>query len=239
MLYKANAMKRSIAILGVMVVTQFIYLFFSLDSAYAEPVNPQVYPIDSSPLGVPYSEWVSKWWTWAYNLTSDFHEPAFPCDSKQVGPVWFLPDPLSGEQTRDCTIPYGKAVLIPVVTGAVTNKEKIGANDQELMKTAGDCDDDSIRTAKIDGTIVKGIDQEQPYRTNSSKVFTINVNATNQYQATPGETRIFADGWFLFLKPLPTGDHTVYVTGPITAKDPLDPNGCNGGGGYTWNLKIQ
>jgi hypothetical protein len=39
------------------------------------------------------------------------------CAVNQEGPVWFLADQLGGREERTCTIPAGKAILIPLLTG--------------------------------------------------------------------------------------------------------------------------
>jgi hypothetical protein len=39
------------------------------------------------------------------------------CTINQSGPVWFLADLLSGKAERSCTIPAGKAILVPMLTG--------------------------------------------------------------------------------------------------------------------------
>ena len=47
--------------------------------------------------------------------------------------------------------------------------------------------------------------------------------------------RVFADGWFLFVKPLPVGEHKIHVVGAI---DSPDPN-CNSNGDVTWTIRVN
>ena len=39
------------------------------------------------------------------------------CAANQGGPVWFLADQLGGREERTCSIPAGKAILIPLLNG--------------------------------------------------------------------------------------------------------------------------
>jgi hypothetical protein len=234
--------KSVLPIVVLLILGSILFIFTVNTSIKADSMNPQVYSIKEAPFGVPYSEWVAKWWIWAYGLPGDFHTPDFKCDSNQAGPVWFLPDPLSGPQTRNCVVAQGKAILVPLITGSTNNIEKANYTDQDLMNHAGDCNSmNSLRTAKVDGTTIKGLDQDAPYRTNSSKIFTIDINSSNQYGTAEGVARSFADGWFLFLKPLPVGEHELNVGGSITptAFDEAKTPGCAGGGNYNWHIKIE
>src|SRR5215204_93897 len=54
-----------------------------------------IFTVDSSPYGSPYSEWVAKWWTWWAGIPIDKHpvkDYSDPerCSVMQNGPVWFL-----------------------------------------------------------------------------------------------------------------------------------------------------
>jgi hypothetical protein len=58
------------------------------------------------------------------------------------GPVWFLADHLAGREERTCTIPAGKAILIPLLTGEcgydvpeVKNDEDLRRCERQVMNT--------------------------------------------------------------------------------------------------------
>ena len=83
-----------------------------------DSMNPGVYAPNSSPFGIPYKDWIAKWWQWTMSIpTSEHPRDAYSeekCAVNQEGPVWFLADQLGGREERTCTIPAGKAVLIPL-----------------------------------------------------------------------------------------------------------------------------
>jgi hypothetical protein len=40
---------------------------------YASSANPGVYPINSSPFGKPYDEWVANWWSFNVQIDAEKH----------------------------------------------------------------------------------------------------------------------------------------------------------------------
>src|SRR2546423_112062 len=93
--------------------------------------NPGVLPPNSHPFGKTYGEWSNAWWQWALlNPVVKGNEQANPlfdttgasCGVGQSGKVWFLAgivtvnySPGAGTITRNCTIPTGTALFVPVV----------------------------------------------------------------------------------------------------------------------------
>ena len=52
------------------------------DTVVTNP-NFDIFTIDSSPYGDPYSEWVAKWWTWWTAIPNDKHPVKDYSDSKR------------------------------------------------------------------------------------------------------------------------------------------------------------
>lgn len=210
--------------------------------AYSQGSNETVYSTDSKPFGVPYQDWVARWWNWTFGIRADEHprdDPSRSCNVNQNGSVWFLPDSLSIESAsnpRTCDVPVGKAIFIPVITGAISTLEKPGYSDAQLIKEALVCDDYSNnRRAEIDGINVNGLNDPVTYRTNSSHMFTVGVVDDNIYNIKAGTGNGYADGWFLFLKPLAPGEHKIHLVGSIDAPDP----NCNNSADVTWTIHVK
>jgi hypothetical protein len=52
----------------------FSFLSFSfVIVAYADNLNPVVFSKDSSPYGIPYGQWLNKWWTWNHGIAKSEH----------------------------------------------------------------------------------------------------------------------------------------------------------------------
>ena len=88
---------------GLMVVGVIVVLLGST-MAFADDINPGVFPINSRPYGQTYGQWSARWWQWAFLQTTFDNCP------NESGQVWFLVAPT----TSNCTIPVGKAILFPV-----------------------------------------------------------------------------------------------------------------------------
>ncbi|MGB5091302.1 MAG: hypothetical protein WBN72_10205 [Nitrososphaeraceae archaeon] len=223
-------------------ISSLVFLATLTNITYSQGSNQTVYSTDSKPFGIPYQDWVAAWWNWTSEITTDMHprdDPSRSCNVNQNGSVWFLPDALSIESAsnpRICEVPAGKAIFIPVITGEMDNIEKRNLTDTEIIKQALACDNYSNnRRAEVDGVSVNGLNDPVTYRTNSSHLFNSTMVDNNIYNLKPGTGRGFADGWFLFIKPLPIGEHKIHVAGAINAPDP----NCNSNGDVTWNIRVK
>ena len=66
-----------------------------------------------------YADWTTKWWQWAYSIPNNVH-PAYDdtgkfCKEGQKEPVWFFPGTYQQTVKRYCEIPYGIAILFPIL----------------------------------------------------------------------------------------------------------------------------
>ena len=118
----------------------------SIAYALADSINSGVYSKDSSPFGIPYSEWIHRWWNWNQGTPASIHPrdnfTEQKCTSNQNDSVWFLPDILTGKEERSCTIPFGKAIIVPLLTGECHNDGTPPIlNDDELRKCAREGDE--------------------------------------------------------------------------------------------------
>jgi|SRR6188474_2380512 hypothetical protein len=234
----------------------FVLLFFSqilmmasfTSTVKADSLNPGLYSIDESPFGTPYSTWIARWMNWTAGISNAEHPRDFAertCNiSQEWKDVWFLPDTLNGNIVRGCEVPHGKAIFIPITVGwqsVAENQEFRGRPVNEirdsLIKGASYCDNFNIeRVAEIDGRKVQGLEGGSPYRTNSTELFNLTYGENNIYDVRPETSPAFAEGWFLFVKPLPQGDHTIKIHSKIS--NPTDLS-CDYKGDTEWNLKIK
>ena len=82
----------------------------------AAPVMPL--PLDAKVEGMGYPELTAKWWQWAEALDGLPYRDrdGRACAVAQEGPVWFLAGTTGMfNARRECTIPLGKHVLMPVI----------------------------------------------------------------------------------------------------------------------------
>ena len=203
--------------------------------------------------GVSYEEWVAKYWQYLATETPDLgfiHENG--CHIHQEDSVVMLMDPavVSGSINQECTIPADRAILISIWTGECDDgmEDYINASFEQIKKCARGFDMGQIRSiVKVDGATISQLavnDNTTLTNTNATEIYTkefaitLNSDSRIPQEIGPGTYRSAAHGWFVFLKPLPTGDHTIYL------KTTVQPTSLSGGGTlttaeYTYRLKVQ
>lgn len=170
------------------------------------------YPTSASPFGIPYVQWVIKWWQWDLAIPVQDHPntnyTADKCSRGQVqdSPVWFLSLPFGEEQSADriCSIPRDKAIISGLLSAECDLSDKRITNDEEMKQCAKEGDDFGTIQVSLDG-------KDLNYDMNANRIkpafFNITFIKDNFFQAPLGTFRSVVDGYYLFLKPLPPGDH--------------------------------
>jgi hypothetical protein len=214
---------RVASIISLGILTIFFNSSFLSTFVNADDLNPGIYSIDSKPFGVSYGNWLAKYSQWFIQFPADLHprEHYTPerCSAAQSGPVWFLTDILAGDVERTCIIPSDKAILLPVLSGRCWTDESdpVPMTDQEITKCAMAGNEYGVISAMLDGRTIKDLNS---YRT-QSPFFNITVPENNIYNNLPGVWKAKADGFFLFLEPLPPGNHTLRTT--VSVFNPIAP----------------
>jgi hypothetical protein len=206
-------------------------------STYSFSSSPSTYVRGSTPYGVPYEDWIPKWWQWNIQIPKEQHPVTkgpslIQCPTGESGSVTFLSQSLQGESQYSCTIPAGNAILIPISTGECTTEEARSSVPAELIKCATEGDKFLTFDATVDGIPLNGLDQNYAI----SKIFNLTVPEDNFLDLKSGQWKAGAGGNFVFLKPLATGDHLISIAARVT--NPIDPS-------YNYNyhtrflLKVQ
>jgi hypothetical protein len=198
-----------------------------------------IFTPESKPYNMTYGEWTAKWWKWfisiptAENPIND--QSGEKCATHQVGDVWFFLGSGGGKTIRSCTIPAGKAILIPAII-----TECSFAEDQSL-KTESDlrscAKDDQDQVTKVWATI-DGLDlaPSQVYRV-QSPLFDVNFPDENVFAVPSGPTQAVSDGHWVFIKPLSPGNHNIHVGGVIVDYTVTTPS--NFIEDSTYQLKVE
>jgi hypothetical protein len=180
--------------------------------------NPNVYPLTEKVGEKTYAEWAAAWWQWGLGIKKDKN----PITDKtgefagegQSGPVWFLAGNFGGETKRTCSIPAGKALFFPVVNQGPggsperADEKKLSAIAKELMDTAEDLQ------VIVDDKPLKDVVK---YRV-ASPLFTLNGLEKAADAVVPnasGTCKMVSDGYWIMLKPLDKGEHTLRIKGKV------------------------
>ena len=207
---------------------QSIFAVIGLMMATAASADNRVVKPGDEFRGRSYNELASKWTNWvvAEPIATN---PAFDpdgrfCDRNQHGNVWFLASTFGGIVDRTCEVPAGKAIFISLGGAFVSFAPEFPAAGDPCLQLATSvervrCDvNEDIPVAPeiafevtLDGVPVNDLfafrAQSQPGG------FTLripNPSLLTDLGIAPGDrSTAVADGYFLYLKPLSPGEHTL------------------------------
>lgn len=176
-----------------------------------------VYSPDSKPFGLSYSDWTAKWWQWGLSIPKDVNpigdKTGEYCDQEQQGPVWFLAGTFGGEAVRSCVIPEGKAILLAPMNAECSNAENPDLNSElELRECAKSLQDEVTQMeVTVNGRKIENLEK---FRI-QSPLFEVELPKNNVFGLSdaPTPTKAVSDGNWVFLKPLPIGNHTINSKG--------------------------
>ncbi|MDP9225071.1 MAG: hypothetical protein M3P18_14725 [Actinomycetota bacterium] len=184
-----------------------------------------VFPPSSKPLGDSYSTWAERWGKYAFGFPNGENPLIFASDcsiSLQAhGGAWLLPASGGGKQVVDCPVEANQPLLL--TPGG--NQGVVGINGKDRAATRQYVRESMRGTdslfVSIDGDRVPTIGQ---FRTHTG-FFNIYIHKHNIVGATqPGTYQMKIAGWFVMLRALAPGDHTIIAhdvfpssSGPVSA----------------------
>ncbi|MEN8131171.1 MAG: hypothetical protein ABFS45_13465 [Pseudomonadota bacterium] len=186
-------------------------------------------PPGESVLGMSQGDWGAAWWQWILSIPAETN-PLFDdgtvslCTAGQGdGPVFFLAGSWAGVVERSCTVPAGQALFFPLINTECSSVEG-GEGDPWFCATEAECRQCAGRNANgfdpaslvviVDGKRLDDLDQ---YRQQSAAyTFTLPEDDILGEDETAGIS--VSDGYWVMLKPLSPGEHTIYFYGaPLDA----------------------
>jgi hypothetical protein len=148
----------------------------------------------------------ARWWQTFLSISGN---PLDRCDLG-TGEVVFLAGTTGGAATRSCTISAGTSILVPLINVECSVAEGNGDTPAELRACARDfAEQFSDLSLTIDGVAVGGL---QRFRVHSP-VFQFTAAEGNVFGVPAGTTRSVADGYWVLIRPLSPGTHTISFGG--------------------------
>jgi hypothetical protein len=194
---------RTIAVVTVFIAIISYVLFSSpVAASISSPsTEPQLLPTSvSSSVSV-------KWWQWLLSIPANSN-PIFsnPCNVKQTDQFFYLAGTFGGSADRNCTVPKGKPIFFPVINILASLDPTPDFNTLEKLKIAADGYIDGATDVKVsvDGVSVKNINSLRA----QSPPFKVQDNLTPD-----GVLTAVSDGYWVPLKPLSVGQHTIHFAG--------------------------
>jgi hypothetical protein len=237
---------------NVLVILSILLFLVTVTAPIAYAVG--VFHKDELPFGKPYEDWVQDWWRWNAAIPGD-PDTTFAgikengCLINKEGPVVMLIDPaIGGEHHQRCEISSNQGILISgwsaECDGSVKGSEN--ASFQELSKCARDQDMGRIMVnAWVDNKPIAQVGAEDLKTTNlinatelNTKGFNITTPANSNLEVDyPGTHLGAVHGWFILLKPLPVGEHTVRYVNDVRSTTLGAGNENNADITYSLNVK--
>ena len=215
-------------------------LHIASSSASAQNLgNPGVVPPNTSEFGNTYGEWSARWWQWLLSIPQstnpNLDTTGAHCGEAQTGQVWFLAGTFGGPAvTRSCTIPADKDLLLSprnAIFGEGVG-DCTGSSDCDptvLRASAAEDVDNPTIHVKVDHVALKNLDQ---YRV-TSPVFSVFFPTGAVFDLEPGtHSPVVSDGFWVLLKPLSRGFHTIEVGSSAVPGGPVVF-------GVTWHLTVN
>jgi hypothetical protein len=233
----------------------FIAIFF-LTVPPAAGINAEFFLKDENPFGISNSDWVARFWNWDFSIPIDPQTNTFAgledngCLIHRDDSMVMLVDTAAGGIWKQkCTISSTEGILIPIWTGECDQALKGFENYsfKQLSECARAYDLGIIKgQVKIDNIPIATLDVVD-YKTNAmnnvTEVYTKQFNATipkgshlisERYGTFPAA----AHGWFVFLKPLQTGNYVIYYQNSVEATT-LSGAGNMNSAQFTYYLNVE
>jgi hypothetical protein len=187
-----------------------------------KPDNNKIefFTFDSSPYGVNFGAWTVEWWRW-FLLTPRSINPVVDGTGKYAyvnqpsDHVWFLAGKVVNEDrnlpNRFCRILNGRSILFPVINYEANPLEypELRAHQDLIDRVKREEDTIIKKRCCVNGKRIP------PQRVKSDPpIFELRINEDNAANIKEGgSTRASADGYWVFLKPLPVGDYVISFEG--------------------------
>ena len=235
----------------VLITSFLLFLVFFALTGLNTIYGIEFFSKDEKPFGVPYDVWISKEWNWDFSMNKDQVEPkAGGClvnrsDSMVMlmGSADVVSPPL-----QVCKISSKQGIMIPMWIAWCDTSEHKDYTDKQLTKCARDEYNlgNIASQVKVDGVPIANLNVRMSlvpgsgaldYKINSpltnvtefySKGFNISIPPnTHKAYTVPGTWRAGSQGWWVFLKPLSVGEHTIYYNVRVTPTGALTSPGTN------------
>lgn len=162
--------------------------------------------------GLSQSDWSRSWWQWAKSF-ADHESPVADrkgnrCHLRQEGDVWFLAGTYgSGPVTRECTVPAGKYIFFPLINYVVFPRPGLTPTcELAIAGSARAMNQVSSLLLEIDG---KNFENLTAHRQATRQCFDLAELAGG------GLAPSAANGYYIMLRPLSRGTHTIIFGGSI------------------------
>jgi hypothetical protein len=180
----------------------------------------QLFKETDKPHDMTYGAWTVKWWQWVLSVPSSINPLTDRTGQhwntdQPSSDVWFLVGSIGGiDKTfprRSIEIESGRSILFPVLNCEANSLEypDLKTHDDLLKHVV-----DDVNTVVKKDVFINGMRLTPTRVPSDPRIFNVSINEDNAFRITnPGSTDAAADGYWIFLKPLPRGSYTIQFEG--------------------------
>ena len=199
-------------------------------AAFAQSVSSAVYPPGNSVSGLSYDEWSATWWQWLLAIPTgpgndqnpqDQPTGAVDCSIHQSGPVWFLAGSGSGTTvTRTCSSNISSTVslMFPLINVECSTQDQppFNCTDAASCRRCAASFANYIGPATLHASVdgVEVLNSGQGFRA-QSPFFNFTTPTNNILFSAGGPGMSVSNGYWMMLKPLSPGRHTINFGGAL------------------------
>ncbi len=179
-------------------------------SVAADDSQPNIAHPTVDPYGASYATWAQRWAQWAFGTpvaTNPLVRPA--CATSQVDRIWYMPHTFIGNSAKlHCSIAERTPILLSA-GGAFCDSSDAELSSSARLRACAEQEFDGLTNFRVwvDGVRVEDLDQYLI----TTPAFRLRYPPDNLFGVRPGAYRAVFVGYFLMLRPLPAGRHTVIV----------------------------
>lgn len=219
-----------VAMIAVLILMQAAVVS-PIEASTSNSVN--IFPPDSKPYGLTYADHEKNFWKWALAIPASENpvndQTGAKCavgQSNTNSSVFYLSFNNGGRSERTCTVPAGKALLIPVMQVVITDKDIPGASVQELT-TAAKKDQDSVNSLYLKiGDKEYNYEDLLKYRAPTDAFDVVWADKSIFGILEGGPSKAVSDGFYILTEPLKNGTYPIHFKSSLICPDPdcADPN---------------
>jgi len=163
-------------------------------------------PADGLVADVAQGQWSSRWWQWAASFEGKApyqDRDGSRCAMHQDGPVWFLAGTDgSFDAVRSCTIPADRHLFVPLINWTIGDNQDAGVAPLSCAEKQG-------RAATFADHVYTGLVllDGRPI----GEFTRMRAASATCFSPRPNGPTVATDGYWLMLKPLPPGQHTLAI----------------------------
>jgi hypothetical protein len=238
----ANKWTEFVCVVVALLLLTHFFTFLASHIVYAV----QLFSKAEKPFGVSYDDWISKYWNWDVSLSTDQFTPKpGGCITNNASLVMVVDTTAEGSPHMACKISSNQGIMIPLWIGWCDTSEHPNYSDVQLTNCAreeynlgniiSDVTVDGLPIAKLDvrlSLISGSVDYKINSLNNVTELYSKGFNLTippNTHEAgsKAGTWRAGSQGWWVFLKPLSPGQHTIYYNVRVTPAGALTSPGTS------------